>query len=166
MNSTRWFVLALLALTLAACGSDSASDDKRSGTSTAAGTFSPPDTVSKAQLVAEADKICQETGTKVKTIRRPRSKQDYPALQKAAGDNAGVLDTALARFRGLGPPDAVKPDYDAFVAAFGALTDQTHELADAAKDGDAGRITAAFAKSQDQTPVTLSRKLGFKQCSG
>ena len=52
------------------------------------------------------------------------------------------------------------------MAAFDALTKQTHELGDAAKAGDAGRIAAAFTKAQDQTPVTLSRKLGFKQCSG
>lgn len=162
----RWLALALVALTLAACGS-SGSSEQGSTAAPAKTSSGPSDKLSKAELIAKADKICQDVNKRFQEIPRYKSLlTDYRGVERFGEEAASLSDEAVRRLRDLTPPDSVKSDYTAFVKDIDGQAKVFRRLADAAKAKSSDEIVAARTdrRTLNRKAPMLARRIGFKVC--
>ena len=121
--------------------------------------------LSKEELVAEGDKICQRVNKQVAKEPDPKSAAD---LEKLAQRTVEISDPAIKDMEALEPPDELQKDFDAFVASLKEQRDLTEQIGQAAGDGDNAKIQELGAQAQkaQASYQKLSTKLGFKQCGG
>jgi len=141
---TSHAAVALLLLVLAGCGGDA---------------------LTKKQLVAKADAICERVNTEVAKEPDPKTAED---LERLANRTVEISDPAIKDMEALEPPDELESDFDKFVASLKRQRDLTKKIGAAAGDGDTEevqKIGADAQKAQDEYR-RLTGKLGFKQCGG
>jgi len=166
-NKIRWLALPLIALTFAACGSsDGDSDESSSNGSQAASGQAAPDSfgeLSRDELIAQADKICEDTGAEILALPKPKT---LPEIKQYTKDAAKTTDEAVAKLRELTPDDSTKADFEAFISIAGTVTEQSRKAADAARRQDPAELQEAIADvvKQGAESRRLSQKIGFKKC--
>lgn len=150
MRRAIWLPLPLVTLALVACGSS--------------------DKLSKTDLVAKADKICQKRNEKVKALTPPTNGPQFALVEKNANVQAKAEEEAAAKLKQLIPPDSIKSDYDAFIkVGFEVHAATVRKTAAAARAKDKRKVDALLLESFRLTStvvIDLADKIGFKVCYG
>ncbi len=98
--------------------------------------------MSKAEYVRAANRVCREAATQVKRVKAP-DPGDPVSVASAGARVVGIQRSALSDLKALDPPTAAKAEMTKWVA----LVDQTLDQADASiqaqRDGDAAAATTA-----------------------
>lgn len=134
MKITRIAAVGLVAASLsvvgfAGCGSSSSSSS--GGSDTAAATDAATTAaLSKADLIAAADKVCADAHAKVKALTDAADMTDLASLQSFMTDAQAASEQALADLKALTPPDEVATEYTAYVDAEGTQLSKTAALTD------------------------------------
>jgi hypothetical protein len=120
-------------------------------------------TLSKDELVSQANEICRDGAEKINSKTQEVQQQIQEAgsaedQQKAVADvleeTAKEYDPYLARLADLQPPAALKADWDKFVGGINDAFDLIPELAEATRDGDKdklGELTTKFSQIAGDT---------------
>jgi hypothetical protein len=121
--------------------------------------------LSKDELVAEADKICQRVNKQIAKEPDPKSAAD---LQRLAERTVEIEAPAIEDMEALEPPDELKKDFDAFVKSLKDQRDLTKEIGEAAGAGDNEKIQKIGTEAQKAQAgyQKLAAKIGFKECGG
>lgn len=154
----RCLALPLVALTLAACGSDDdgSEDPPNRGSSAASGQLS------KAELIARADEICADTAERIRARPTPTS---LAGIEQFSEENANATDEGVDKLEALTPPDSVKAEYEAFIERAEIVAEQARDVAEAARANDISKVIAATENvASDAESQRLARKIGFKGC--
>lgn len=153
----RWVALALVALTLVACGSSGDAGDDSSNPSSSAS-----DQLSKEELITRADKICVDTAEQIRSQSTPTSLAD---VRQTFAETARKTGAGVDKLKELKPPDSIKADYEAFLERADRAARQADDAADAAKTGDISEVLAAMGNlERDSESRRLARKIGLKEC--
>jgi len=168
MFDARWLALTLVALTLAACGSSNegsgGSSSAGSNESSSAGSGPASDELSRAELIARGDRICDETSVSIRALGAPTSLAD---VERFTEQSAAATDEGVDRLKALTPPASVKADYETFLTRLEMVAEQAHDVADAAKSQDMSTVIAAIGDlAGDEESRRLARKIGFRCCRG
>lgn len=149
---------ALAALSLVACGAS----DEGSNQSSDAGAGPSSSKLSRAELIAQADKICAATAAQIRSQPTPTSLAE---VRQTLAEAAKATVDGVNELKGLTPPDAVMADYEAFLKRFEMAAQQTQDAAEASKSNDIRAvIEAAGNLNGDSESRRLARKIGFKVC--
>jgi outer membrane murein-binding lipoprotein Lpp len=121
--------------------------------------------LSKQQLVAKGDKICQRVNKQVAKEPDPKSAAD---LERLAQRTVEISGPAIKDMEALEPPDELQKDFDAFVASLKEQRDLTKQIGQAAGDGDNEKIQKIGTQAQKAQAKyqKLAAKIGFTQCGG
>ncbi len=164
-------VVAVLAFVLAPGGGGG--DGGGEATATSAEQETPPkqerkpetQTLSGAELIREADKICGASKRRYGAIQNPRWEfsADVPYAE-------ALVEIARPRIRGLRqlkPPPSLAGPYGEYVEAQERVLETDLEALAAAREGDAAGVEAARARrdSEDALRERLAREIGFTVCS-
>ena len=126
---------------------------------------SKPKTLSRAQLIERADKVCAESKDRYNEIKNPESEFVADVLYAEA-----LVRIARPRIRGLrqlDPPPALAAAYGEYVEAQQRVLKTDEEALAAARQGDDAGVEAARAQrdSEDALREGIARKIGFEVCS-
>ncbi|HEX7058652.1 MAG TPA: serine/threonine-protein kinase [Solirubrobacterales bacterium] len=159
-------VLAAVAAVAAISGSDGGGGNGVSATPAKAKTAEPkPQTLTRDQLIAKADAICDDSQETYKGVfsRASEESPDAPYSQVLVG----ISTRAVGRFRALQPPAALAKPYEGYVAAQERVKLYDQQALAAAKAGDASAYLAARQRRDDEQPerYRLARAIGLERCS-
>jgi hypothetical protein len=171
MSHPRLALLALTAIALAASGCGGSS--KTESTTTAASTTTPATTaaakteagksLTRTELIAEADTICARLNAK-RAAYPIRTRQDYARVLPllAAYDRA-----AAAEMSKLAPPASMANDWKLIVADTQTLADDTSRLSAyiASSNSQAGSALLSAVAKVDQQTLATAKYAGFKDCA-
>jgi serine/threonine protein kinase len=166
-------LLAVLAIVIVlvsggGSGSDSTAD---SGPKAIGSTGEKPDpktkpkTLTKSQLVARADAICESSQSTYKSVRS-QALEESPDVSYAA-TLAGISQRGTDRFRRLSAPPSVEPAFRKYVQAQERVMRYDRQALDAAEAEDATAYLAARARRDAEAGerYDLAREIGLEQCS-
>jgi hypothetical protein len=121
--------------------------------------------LSKGELVAEGDKICERVNTEIAKEPEPK---DAAGLERLAKKTVEISDPAIEDMEALEPPGELEADFEKFVASLKEQRDLTEQIGGAAANGDTAEIQEVGAQAQkaQEEYRRLSDKIGFKQCGG
>ena len=126
-------------------------------------------TLSYSDMSAQANQICNDVNPEIKSLSQKltgKASTDAPVLDQIIPK----LDDAIGRFKGLKPPDELKPDYDRFISTSEAQIALDKKALGAAKSGDQKAYEAALkeikASDLDSQNDEAASKLGAKACIG
>lgn len=132
--------------------------------SSCGGSGSSTKPLSKAELAAQANKICATYNKKLSAVATPTSAAEFAKIA------IQVADLAVARsaeLRKLTPPSDEKAAYQQYLKIEDAQIQRIRDLGSAYKKGDtakASEITAA-GDAADKTTKTLLGQLGANTCA-
>jgi hypothetical protein len=122
--------------------------------------------LSKQELIAQGDAICQHAREEFQQLQQnpPKSAEDAAALTQKLID---ITETEVTQLRALTPPDSLESSMDAYLKALDKNVGVLKQGLKAAQQGDATAYAAAQAKtvSQQVDRLQLARAVGFKECS-
>jgi hypothetical protein len=124
-----------------------------------------PLTLSKSELIAKADAICEESQNAYKSVR---SKVDEESPDVAYSVTlAGISTHGVERFKRLAPPAGVKTSFERYVRAQERVRRYDREALKAAETDDTSAYLAARASrdNEEAERYDLARAVGFEQCS-
>jgi hypothetical protein len=123
--------------------------------------------LSKEELVAKANAICQKAESDFDKVKQPSSLSDPDAASKYFDQLVPIAEKQLTDLRALEPPDEIKADYDAFVAANDKFVKQLKELVAAAKAKDAqkGVQLASDLQTTAREATEKARAAGLTKCA-
>jgi hypothetical protein len=136
-------VLAVIALAASGCGSS-------------------PKPLTRAELTAKADTICEGVTTKLKS-KTIKSQRD---IARVAPELASFEQAALDDLSKLVPPAALADDWKQFVAGAQTLAENTAKLGEYAKANNlkaAGHLITA-SEAVQQRMVVIAKRDGLKAC--
>lgn len=155
--------IAALAVTLASCGESK----DASGGADAVKASSPAvesQTLTKAELIAEGDKICTKMRTTVSAIEDG----DTPkAIAGSVGETITAYEDMLSDLQALTPPQDLAGEYQAWLDAndeYKALLAQFKSVA-ANNDEAVGRTLQPKMNAQTEKLTSMSKAIGFKVCT-
>jgi hypothetical protein len=121
--------------------------------------------LSKGELVAEGDKICERVNEEIAKEPEPK---DAAGLERLARKTVEISDPAIEDMEALEPPGELEADVEKFVASLKKQRDLTEQIGAAAADGDTAAIQELGADAQraQKEYRGLSDKIGFKECGG
>jgi len=124
-----------------------------------------PKALSKAELIASADAICEDSQATYGSVRL-QEKEEVPDVAYAA-TLAGISQRGVNRFRRLVAPDSVEPAFSKYVQAQERVMEYDREALSAAQRGDATAYLAARERRDDEARerYDLAREIGLVQCS-
>jgi hypothetical protein len=119
--------------------------------------------LTKEQYIGAADAICAEVNQQLDALGEPGSFEEVVELAEAA---IAIQEDALGQLRALNPPEA---DESTLNGAYDLLDQQValgNELADAARDRNAARITEIVAELDgiDNQADQIARDYGLQEC--
>jgi hypothetical protein len=120
--------------------------------------------LSKAELAAQANKICDQYSKTLSAIPAPTSQTDFP---KALAQVAKLLEARAAELMKLTPPSKEKAAYQQYLKIGDQQIQRIRDLASAYTKGDtakAKKITAA-GNAVVNTANTLLGQLGANSCA-
>ncbi len=123
-----------------------------------------PQTLTKAELIAEGDKICKEMRTAVSEIEDGETPQ---AIAGSVGKTITAYEAMLADLQALAPPQELADDYQAWLDAndeYKALLAQFKTVA-ADNDEAAGEQLQPKMNAQTEKLTSMSKAIGFKVCT-
>jgi serine/threonine protein kinase len=126
-----------------------------------------PRTLTKAELIAKADAICEDSKVSyVATLHEfPNGESEPdPRYSKIL---AGISTRAVRRFDSLDPPAAVRKSFDEYVKAQERVKAYDRQALQAAEAGDTAAYLAARERRNDETEerYDLARAVGLQECS-
>ena len=124
------------------------------------------DTLSKSELAAKANAICKTYNAKVNAVPHPKSISD---AGQAATYYAAVTKLAVEqqdKLKALKPADAVKADWNAYIALADQGDATIKEITGAARSQDATKGSALIAKINTLAPKinAAADKVGATTC--
>jgi hypothetical protein len=136
--------LAALALAFAACGGKD-------------------DSLSKAELVTQADAICRSVRQKTSALGNPTT---FAELQRLGAKAQDISNAGVDKLRELKPPDSFQDEWKRMLALAERQTSYAGELVAAAKARDQQKIgTIARAATLNAKRFSANaRSNGFKSC--
>jgi predicted transcriptional regulator len=154
----RWVAIlmtAALMATLAACGGG---DDDT--------TSAPQGELSRSELVAEGDAICQEASDRFAQAREapPTTAEESATFTQGLID---ITEDQVSRLRALDPPASLEPAMKRYLAALEANIATLREGLAAAEQNDATAYAEAQAKAVEGQVerLRLAQAVGFRTCS-
>jgi hypothetical protein len=126
------------------------------------GCGSSPKPLTRAELTAKADKICEGVTAKLKS-RTIKNQQD---IARIAPELASFEQTALDDLSKLVPPAKLADDWKQFVAGAQTLAENTAKLGEYAKANNlksAGHLITASEAVQKRM-VVIAKRDGLKAC--
>jgi serine/threonine protein kinase len=127
-----------------------------------------PQTLSRAQLIAQGDAICEHSQAKYASYREsiPTGEEEPNAVYSQL--LVGISKNAVREFRALRPPPALNGSYHAYVKAQEEVAGWDRDALKAAKEGDAAAYAEARATRDDtqEERKRLAEAIGFHVCSG
>ena len=150
MRRTFLLVLpGLAALALAGCGG---------GGDSAGGTLT------KAELVAQANAICKDYDARINALGDPQSIEDLVGLVEEAKP---IAEDAVAKLRALKAPEDLQASYDKYLATGDVNIEFLAQLGEAAKSGDAAAIekTGTDGQSNADKAHGIAAELGLTECA-
>jgi hypothetical protein len=123
--------------------------------------------MSKEELVSKANAICQKAESDFDKVKQPSSLSDPAAASKYFDQLVPIAEKQLNDLRALEPPDEIKANYDAFVAANDRFVKQLKELVAAAKAKDAqkGVKLAGDLQTTAKEATEKAKSAGLTQCA-
>jgi hypothetical protein len=169
---TTALALAIGIFAIIGCGgaSSSSSATNSSAAATSAATPAGGSTangaqLSKAQLIAQADAICQRLNTElVATKAKGTGTQD---IVRDVPHHVALERSSLAELVKLDPPGSLAKDWQQVLEQRGKLAAELAQLVKAAKNNDQSSVTSLVLE-KEQAHLALSKsakRLGFKDCS-
>jgi len=142
---------AIAALGLAACGGD----DDGGGA------------LAKADLAKKANEICAKYDKEAEGVKQPTNVADANEAAPYYRSIADIGEKRQGELEGLEPADAVKADYDAFVAEQKKLVELVDQIASAAESKDAAKGAELLqqAASAGKPAEEASKKIGATSCA-
>ncbi len=135
-------VVVLFALALAGCGGD--------------------DAATKADVIADADKICADGNKELEAIGDPTSVEEVPDFARRS---VPVVESVIDKIEALDAPEEGKADFDTFVRSTREAVDIVRPLADADPSDEAAIQEAATKADAAGTKGEQAAKAyGFKEC--
>jgi hypothetical protein len=127
----------------------------------------PEDRLSADAWVARADAVCEVAEREIEALPAP-SLADQDSFAAYMSEVAQIGDRQLDELRQLTPPADVETDYRALLDISAKQVEVAREIAEAARHGDAGRVTRLVADSRalsDRADSILAR-YPFGVCGG
>jgi hypothetical protein len=156
--------LAVLAIVLAA-----GRDPDPGQAETAAGDVAreAPEPLTKAELIAAADRICVKSQRDYAVAREWFMEGETVPDVGYARELTGISKRAVAGLRALEPPAGSESAYDAYVEAQTRVRSYDRQALRAAEEGDADAYLAARAERDSEQPLRyrLARQIGLEECS-
>lgn len=123
--------------------------------------------MSKEELVSKANAICQKAESDFDKIKQPSSLSDPAAASKYFDQLVPIAEKQLNDLRELTPPDEIKANYNAFVAANDKFVKQLKDLVAAAKAKDAqkGVKLASDLQATAKEATEKARAAGLTKCA-
>lgn len=117
--------------------------------------------LTKAELISQADAICAETEKKIDALGTPETPAD---LKEFAGKAATAAKEQVDKLKALEPPDEVKADWDKALGLLDqqvGLADQLAESAD-----DQAKLQEIISKGDELNTESdrLAENIGLKEC--
>jgi hypothetical protein len=122
--------------------------------------------LSRSQLAAKVNPLCQNLINQAKTLTPPASANDLPAIAKYLNGLTGFAQQLVTTIKGLTPDDSVKADFNAYTVS---LTSNLQMLQQAASKLSANDRSGLDILNQENaankaTTRPLEVKLGFTSC--
>lgn len=149
--------LSILALALAGCGS---SNDTAGGGNDAAA----PEPLTKTELIAKADTICQDMQDKIDAIPEPENMDD---LASAIGKQLELSDPAIKELHELTPPEDLASEYESWTAKLDELQSGTERIREAAASGSEAEVQKIIDEvdTVNTEADKIGKAIGFKACA-
>lgn len=149
--------LTVLALALAGCGG---SDTTTGGGDDAAA----PEPLTKTELVAQADAICEDMQKKIDEIPSPESIED---LESAISQQITISGPAIEELQALTPPEDLASDYETWTSKLEQMQDGTEKVRDAAASGSQSDVEAIIEEvdTVNKEADEIGKQIGFKVCA-
>lgn len=126
-----------------------------------------PKPLSKSELIAKADAICETSQSTYASVRSPEL-EEVPNVGYAT-TLSGISRRGVERFRQLEPkaPSAVEPAFAKYVRAQERVMRYDRQALEAAEAEDAGAYVAARQRRDAEAGerFELAREVGLEQCS-
>jgi hypothetical protein len=160
--------VAAAVVAIASGGGGSDSKAPAAGTSTSASIATPkpkPKPLSKAELIAKADAICEDSKSTYASVYSP-GMEEAPEVAYAA-TLAGISQRGVNRFRALNAPASVEPAFGKYVEAQERVMRYDRQALKAAQEEDAEAYVAARERrdAEAEERYELAREVGLEQCS-
>jgi serine/threonine protein kinase len=124
-----------------------------------------PRSLSRSQLIAEADAVCEQSKSRYLEVRDVGS--EYAADVTYAEALARFARARVRGLRSLAPPPALAGPYREYLDAQERVLATDRQAVRAARQGDAASVEAARERrdSEDALRERLAREIGFEVCS-
>jgi hypothetical protein len=152
-------------------GGEAATGQTAATTATTTGQPDAQRSLSRSELIAKGDEICEESRDRFVAVRN-----EFPTGVKKEEEPDAVYSrklvdissNAVERFEALDPPAVLAADYDAYVASQRQVRNLDEDALQAAQSGDVAAYLAA-REGRDATEddrQELAEAIGFHVCSG
>jgi hypothetical protein len=124
-----------------------------------------PETLSKTELIAKADAICEASQSTYTSVRS-QAFEESPEVVYAA-TLAGISQRAVNRFRRLVPPPVLEPAFGSYLKAQERVMRYDRDALKAAEADDVAAYLTAREKRDAEAGqrYDLARAVGLKKCS-
>lgn len=148
--------LSILALALAGCGSS----DSSNGENDAAA----PEPLTKTELIAQADAICQDMQDKLDSIPEP---ENFEQLESAIAKQVAVSGPAIKELEELTPPEDLATQYESWTAKLDELQTGTEQVREAAASGSQEQVQKVIDEVEpvNKEADKIGKAIGFKVCA-
>ena len=160
--------IAIAAIALGGGGGDGSDAGTTAGggaTVKAAGKDTGPEPLTRSQLIAKADAICENSQRRYLEVRDLES--EYSTDVPYAEALVRIARPRVRGLRGLTPPRELGPPFDEYVEAQARVYVTDKQALAAAREGDAAGVEAARDRrdTEDALRERLAREIGFTVCS-
>jgi len=121
------------------------------------------DKPTKAEYVADLDRICQESQDKIEALPEPRKLADFTTFVQKARP---LVEKSIEDAEALKLPEEDADRFEAYVASAKDQLPAIDELEQAAKTGKTAEVQRVVAKAQKESEArnAEAKKLGLKKC--
>jgi len=121
------------------------------------------DAPSKADVIADADKICADGNKELEAVGEPMSIEDVPDFARRS---VPIVESTIDDVAALEAPDEGKADFDAFVRTTREAVEIVKPLADSDPASEGPEIEAALeeANASGTMGEEAAKAYGFKEC--
>lgn len=121
------------------------------------------DKPTKAEYVADLDRVCQESKDKIEALPKPRKLGDIPEYTQKARP---IVEKSIEDAEALELPEEDAEQFEDYVSGAKEQLPAIDELEQAAKSGKTAEVQKVVAKTEkeSETRDAEAKKLGLKKC--
>jgi hypothetical protein len=122
------------------------------------------DRLSRQELVAEANAICERFDTRIAGLEAPQSQEE---VEQLAAEAVTIFEEAIDGIRELEPPEELEERYDEWVRLSEEQLERARSLRDAAAEGDVQEVQRLLAETNpsEARADELATELGLTTCA-